>query len=395
MASVKVRLRVQGGSSSSEAITLQKFPTTVGRHRECKLRITSRQVSRRHCVLEERDGRLAVRDLESSNGTFVNGQRIQGETILQPGDCLGIGPISLQVEYLPQPAEAQESVPAVPTEAASGSGADLVGVEEAAGESAGFDLVGDSTEFSLKLASSEDSVADFDVDADVEVASFVPQPPDPNSQPVPEIEEELPFLAEPDEPEEEAAGAASVGAEPENPFASPFEPARPVAPQSASTEDVPFLAVDDVDDESTTEDAAAGASQPAGAPSPSEEDDNFFLTMGTPSPAKEPVPSPTEPSTDEEDIPFLADVEDEVEEAKAAVPTPAAPSDDADPFLVEESDEEGEKAGVPDDSKAKSTPAATKDEDEDFPFLSALTDEPEEPGESSPFDDEPLFGPPK
>ena len=40
-----------------------------------------------------------VDDLASSNGTFVNGDRIDGETILRPGDNIEIGPISFQVEY--------------------------------------------------------------------------------------------------------------------------------------------------------------------------------------------------------------------------------------------------------------------------------------------------------
>jgi pSer/pThr/pTyr-binding forkhead associated (FHA) protein len=64
----------------------------VGRHPWCQLRSTSRVVSRRHCTLLAREDRLFVRDLRSTNGTLVNGQRVRGEQELHDGDCLLIGP---------------------------------------------------------------------------------------------------------------------------------------------------------------------------------------------------------------------------------------------------------------------------------------------------------------
>src|SRR6478609_9283992 len=85
------------GRASSESIKLGDGVTTVGRHDECQLRIKSSQVSRKHCELFEKKGLLLVKDLGSSNGTYVNGKRIQEQRVLEPGDELTIGQVKLKV----------------------------------------------------------------------------------------------------------------------------------------------------------------------------------------------------------------------------------------------------------------------------------------------------------
>jgi ABC-type multidrug transport system ATPase subunit len=55
-------------------------------------------VSRRHALLTVRDGTVALSDLGSSNGTFVNGQRISRPTPLKAGDRIDIGPFSMQFD---------------------------------------------------------------------------------------------------------------------------------------------------------------------------------------------------------------------------------------------------------------------------------------------------------
>ncbi len=62
-------------------------PVLVGRDASAAIRLASAQVSRRHAELWLQDGRLWVRDLNSSNGTFVNEQRIT-EQALAAGDVL-------------------------------------------------------------------------------------------------------------------------------------------------------------------------------------------------------------------------------------------------------------------------------------------------------------------
>jgi pSer/pThr/pTyr-binding forkhead associated (FHA) protein len=90
-------LVVVQGRSATNKIKLNDGTTVVGRHNDCQLRIKSSQVSRKHCELFEKKGMLLVKDLNSANGTIVNGKRIQGQRVLEAGDELAIGPILLRV----------------------------------------------------------------------------------------------------------------------------------------------------------------------------------------------------------------------------------------------------------------------------------------------------------
>lgn len=63
----------------------------IGRHRDCEFPIRQEDISRRHSEVLDRDGTFVVRDLGSTNGTYVNGQRVEGEQPLLPGDRIEIG----------------------------------------------------------------------------------------------------------------------------------------------------------------------------------------------------------------------------------------------------------------------------------------------------------------
>jgi pSer/pThr/pTyr-binding forkhead associated (FHA) protein len=76
------------------------LPTTVGRSREAKIKLVHSQVSRVHCEFYEQDGLLHVRDLGSTNGTYVEDQRIS-ESAIQPGQTVTIGAVKLQALYEP------------------------------------------------------------------------------------------------------------------------------------------------------------------------------------------------------------------------------------------------------------------------------------------------------
>jgi adenylate cyclase len=77
--------------------------TVIGRKQESGLRIPTRDVSRQHCeVVLDKVGPI-VRDLGSSNGTYVNGKRV-AESPLAPGDTLSIGPVHFIVQINGQPA---------------------------------------------------------------------------------------------------------------------------------------------------------------------------------------------------------------------------------------------------------------------------------------------------
>ncbi len=100
-----VKLVMEKGSTKRQTWHLHHKDTVVGRRRDCDLRILSSEVSRRHCLLHIDDGYVNVEDLDSINGTFVNGSRVVGKQLLRPGDHLEVGPLQFIVEYEPPPGQ--------------------------------------------------------------------------------------------------------------------------------------------------------------------------------------------------------------------------------------------------------------------------------------------------
>src|SRR5207245_3812220 len=94
-----VRLVMEPGTPGSRTIQLRHAETVVGRRRDCGVRVVAREVSRRHCLVSFQDGYVSVQDLDSINGTYLNGRRIVGRQVVRPGDHLEVGPVIFRVEY--------------------------------------------------------------------------------------------------------------------------------------------------------------------------------------------------------------------------------------------------------------------------------------------------------
>jgi pSer/pThr/pTyr-binding forkhead associated (FHA) protein len=93
---------VDGG----ETIHLTKDVTVVGRKNEaCDVCIERSSVSKLHCVIVKTDGLLFIRDLGSTNGTKVNGQRVTRGALL-PGDELAFAKAKYRVHLGPDDREA-------------------------------------------------------------------------------------------------------------------------------------------------------------------------------------------------------------------------------------------------------------------------------------------------
>jgi pSer/pThr/pTyr-binding forkhead associated (FHA) protein len=110
--------------SSAPAVAFRGAKMVIGRDPSCDKVIDLPMVSGRHALLARRDNQVLIKDLGSSNGTFVNGQRINGEIAVNNGDLIGLGshtlvlaiepPTALQ-PTIPIPAHEPASSAAIPT----------------------------------------------------------------------------------------------------------------------------------------------------------------------------------------------------------------------------------------------------------------------------------------
>lgn len=92
-----MKLKVIAGAKVGAEIPLKRSKFLIGRSSECTLCASSEAISRRHCViLTHKDQRVSVRDLGSRNGTLVNGEKIEKETLIRDGDRLQVGPLSFE-----------------------------------------------------------------------------------------------------------------------------------------------------------------------------------------------------------------------------------------------------------------------------------------------------------
>lgn len=96
---MQVFLKVATGSHAGKEIGIASEKFLIGRGDSCQLRPKSDSVSRRHCVLVVRDGRVLVQDLKSRNGTFVNEKRLPPDRakVLKAGDILRVGKLEFEV----------------------------------------------------------------------------------------------------------------------------------------------------------------------------------------------------------------------------------------------------------------------------------------------------------
>ncbi|MGV8040527.1 MAG: sigma 54-interacting transcriptional regulator [Thermoanaerobaculaceae bacterium] len=94
----KLIFRLRGAVDGEEAdLLVREGESLLGSSPTCDLRIPSRSVSRRHVVLRCTADQLTVQDLGSTNGTWVNGVRIE-EAQVRPGDTLRLGSVQLSVD---------------------------------------------------------------------------------------------------------------------------------------------------------------------------------------------------------------------------------------------------------------------------------------------------------
>jgi pSer/pThr/pTyr-binding forkhead associated (FHA) protein len=112
-----VELVVTEGPDAGKKVTVEA-EVVLGRAAGCDLVLDDPEVSRRHAVLRVHGPGAEIEDLDSTNGTFVNDQEIEGPTSIGPGDLIRVGRTRLAMETDLRSAETQ-AVPAGPAPAAA------------------------------------------------------------------------------------------------------------------------------------------------------------------------------------------------------------------------------------------------------------------------------------
>lgn len=94
---MKLKLKVLKGSGAGKEVKIPMPKCLIGRGEDCHMRPKSDAISRHHCVIYVKDGRVIIRDLKSKNGTFVNSKPVEKDRILKTGDKLQIGPLAFEL----------------------------------------------------------------------------------------------------------------------------------------------------------------------------------------------------------------------------------------------------------------------------------------------------------
>lgn len=192
---LKAELKVTGGTHAGKSILLSKQRFLIGRGDDCQLRPASEQISRHHCVFSIDNFTVRLRDLGSTNGTFVNEAPLKGEVILKQGDTIRVGAlefkmqisdeqVNLDADAVPNIAQALMSKDLAPDTAelsAHDTALDIPAVTTAPPN----DEISASDSTVITAPSSATSATVELPDAPAAPAEMPPQPPQPMGQPVP------------------------------------------------------------------------------------------------------------------------------------------------------------------------------------------------------------------
>ncbi|MDB6016614.1 MAG: hypothetical protein JWR19_1103 [Pedosphaera sp.] len=92
------KLVVLSEGMTGQSYELKVDKTTVGRVEDNTFQIADPSVSSHHCEVLLRGNDVVIKDLNSTNGTFINGQQITGEGVLKPGQVVRFGQVEVRLD---------------------------------------------------------------------------------------------------------------------------------------------------------------------------------------------------------------------------------------------------------------------------------------------------------
>jgi pSer/pThr/pTyr-binding forkhead associated (FHA) protein len=95
---MKLSLVVAQGVHTGKVIPITTAEFLIGRDPQCQLRPASPAVSKQHCAIAVRGGKVFIRDCGSTNGTFINGEQVAGDREVVSGDRLRVGPLEFDLK---------------------------------------------------------------------------------------------------------------------------------------------------------------------------------------------------------------------------------------------------------------------------------------------------------
>jgi pSer/pThr/pTyr-binding forkhead associated (FHA) protein len=113
------KLIIEDDEGKTTVVPLIRDEISIGRKEGNTIRLTERNVSRRHAKLVKQNGAVFIEDLESYNGIKVNGNRIAGRVAVAEGDRIQIGDYVLGLKVEGQPAVSKPAAGAQPAPAAA------------------------------------------------------------------------------------------------------------------------------------------------------------------------------------------------------------------------------------------------------------------------------------
>jgi serine phosphatase RsbU (regulator of sigma subunit) len=105
-------LTIESADGTRQRFHLWKERVTVGRARSCDVFLPDQWLSRQHAEIRQRNGDYFVADLESKNGTLLNGERVAEERRLRHGDVISLGEHHLTFSTTDEPERVEEPEPA-------------------------------------------------------------------------------------------------------------------------------------------------------------------------------------------------------------------------------------------------------------------------------------------